>query len=136
MLAQSSHLRPVPSPSTPTPLSCSRSVLFVRAVAERCDCPDEERLAATVMTTLRALARRLRPIDARVVARQLPPALASAFISCGSGDNGAPVHAFDEALAAGLPPRHVRAVCQVLTESIDEQARAQLRMQPLCTLAA
>ncbi len=138
MLATTSHLRKLTltSPvvvSAAAVRACPHSARFVRTVAQRCGVPADERLATTVITILGALARRLRAVDARAVAGQLPAVLAAAFDAHHSHD----LHddaALAAALLAGHPQRQVRAVCQLLAESLDEQARAHLRIQPIAAL--
>ena len=133
----SEHKTHRPQPATASRIqSCPATERFIAAVAERSGCHDGDRLSATVVSILGSLAQRLRPIDAREVAKQLPAALAPAFATRVYDDASAtaPTELRPGVMQSGHPEAHVRAVCQVLAESLDEQARAHLRIQPLVTL--
>ena len=77
-----------------------------------------------IITTLPVLGSRLGEVDKRAVAARLPPELGAAL--CGRA------LIQDEPLS--LDDDRVRAVCRVLASTLDEQGRAQLRMQPLTAL--
>jgi uncharacterized protein (DUF2267 family) len=105
---------------------------WVSEVAARAGAADRGAAEHAVAATLDALGRRLRPVDARAVANALPARLGAALLRSSSGDHG-DLDDFQRRLG-GVPACLVRAVCRVLAESLDEQARAQLRMQPLTRL--
>ena len=102
---------------------------FVREVARRAHHADLAETERAVLATLRALSRRLADVDARAVAAQLPPSLADVFMSTSRADVARP-----ELDVGDVDPRLVRCACRLLAESLDEQARAHLRMQPLIAL--
>ncbi len=102
---------------------------FVQEVADRAGVSHAEADRA-VTETLRALGRRLADVDARAVAAQLPPSLADPFMSHALRRRPAD----PTSLTANADTRLVRCACRLLAESLDEQARAHLRMQPLTSL--
>jgi uncharacterized protein (DUF2267 family) len=108
---------------------------FVDEVARRAEMSHRDETERTVMLVLGALAGRLRPVDARAVAARLPPALSQVFRSCASAADPADRRWFERQLGSA-DERAVRAACRLLAETLDEQARAHLRMQPLAELFA
>ena len=104
---------------------------FVREVARRAEISDLAVVEQSVTDTLAALGQRLCDIDARAVAAQLPPSLADPFLSAVLSDRCTDR---ESALTTGADRRIVRAACRLLAETLDEQARAHLRMQPLTSL--
>jgi uncharacterized protein (DUF2267 family) len=110
---------------------------FVEQVAARAGTDDHDLVARAVAATLALLGQRLRPVDARAVASRLPSSLALHLLEQGyAGEIDC-----DEMLArlgavddTSVPV--ARAVCRVLAETLDEQARAQLRIQPIRPLFA
>lgn len=106
---------------------------FVREVAERAGIPDRTEAERAVMATIEALGRRLREVDARAVANELPTPLANVLLRSSRGDECS-LADFERNLANRAPAPLIRAACQVLAESLDEQGRTQLRIQPLTRL--
>jgi uncharacterized protein (DUF2267 family) len=96
-----------------------------------------EQIERALAATLSVLGDRLRTVDARAVAQRLPPELARHL----TGRREATVRderpdAFVHQLCerTGVGVEQMRAICRVLAESLDEQGRAQLRIQPLSSL--
>jgi uncharacterized protein (DUF2267 family) len=104
---------------------------FVEEVIERAGSAAREDAEHAIAATLEILGGRLRDVDAEAVATRLPQPLAtmllraqtSSGVTRGS-DN--PSTTVDMALT--------RAVCRVLAQTLDEQGRTHLRMQPLSAL--
>ncbi len=105
---------------------------FVQEVARRAELTDMEAAERAVVETLRGLGWRLSELDARAVASQLPPSLADVFLS--AGKSAPELERATAVLSQRANDRAVRAACRLLAETLDEQARAQLRMQPLTAL--
>lgn len=112
---------------------------FVEEVAVRVGAEDHEAVARMVAVTLSVLGQRLRPVDARAVAARLPESLAVHLLESHASGERSPS-------SLGWGPEEVlrrlgandsddsrmaRTVCRVLAEALDEQARAQLRMQDI-----
>lgn len=99
---------------------------------------DAARLERAIAATLEALGERLRTPDAEAVARKLPPELGRHLV--GGADRPAALEQPADAVVshvcaeAGVATEELRAICRVLAETLDEQGRAQLRMQPLSAL--
>lgn len=110
---------------------------FVHEIARRTDVADITEVEHVVLATLIALGERLRDVDARAVASQLPASLAAPILAARHTRDAiierTDVESFERRIAP-TNPRLVRAVCRLLAESLDEQARAHLRMQPLTAL--
>ncbi len=96
-----------------------------------------EQIERALAATLSVLGERLRSVDARAVAQRLPPELGRHL----RGRRGAAacderpdafVHQLCEKTGVGV--EQMRAICRVLAASLDEQGRAQLRIQPLSSL--
>ena len=111
----------------------SYRTLFVEEVARRAEA-DIAIADRAVIEVLTALGERLRDVDAQAVATQLPASLAGPFLT--AARRAAPPEPSFERRIARTDPRLVRAVCRLLAERLDEQARAHLRMQPLISLFA
>lgn len=105
---------------------------FITQVADRADLEPESAQRA-VEETLAILGRRLRRVDAEAVAARLPDDLAEVLLRDAGDPPSSP---------STTEPRDRRVfqtVCRVLTESLDEQARTQLRvhdLRPLMVTAA
>jgi len=115
---------------------------FVEQVQTNSGINDPARVERAIAATLEVLGERLRTPDARAVADKLPPELACHLTATvharQQGEGAAPT---DVALSRicsqkGVAAEELRAVCRVLAETLDEQGRAQLRMQPLTALFA
>jgi len=110
---------------------------FVDQVRNESGTHDPARLERAIATTLEALGERLRAPDAKAVAQKLPPELGRHLLGA-HGAADAPACADDIVSVIcserGIAAEELRAICRVLAESLDEQGRAQLRMQPLCSL--
>lgn len=111
---------------------------FVEQVRDQSGTDDSARIERAIQSTLEVLGERLAHPDARAVAKKLPPELGSHL--CAKAHAGAPIaprpkttvrEVCDE---AGVATTELRAICRVLAETLDEQGRAQLRMQPLSAL--
>jgi len=110
---------------------------FIDEVAALCGSIDRATLEKVVAATVRVLGMRLRTVDAEAVAEQLPANLAEHV-------KAEPFHSeccdreFEELVADRssqlATPVAVRAVCRLLAERLNEQARAQLRMQRISSL--
>ena len=110
---------------------------FIDEVAALCGPVDRDTIEQVVMATVRVLGMRLRPVDADAVAEQLPAHLAEQV-------RAEPFHGecceqeFEDLVAERssqlATPVAVRAVCRLLAERLNEQARAQLRIQRLSSL--
>jgi hypothetical protein len=110
---------------------------FIDEVAALCGPIDRATLEKVVVATVRVLGMRLRTVDAEAVAEQLPPNLAEHV-------RAEPFHSeccdreFEELVADRssqlATPVALRVVCRLLAERLNEQARAQLRMQRLSSL--
>ena len=103
---------------------------FVEQVANLSGKSQEE-VETVIAATLEVLGRRLRKVDARAVAARLPRELAAKLCAAANkvaaqGDHNADKVAIEDDGA--------KAVCRVLASTLDEQGRAQLRMQPLTSL--
>jgi uncharacterized protein (DUF2267 family) len=107
---------------------------FVDEVARRAGVNRQD-AEHTVMIVFGALAGRLNKVDAHAVAARLPSTLSQVFCSCASAADPADRRWFESRLGA-TNQRVVRAACRLLAETLDEQARAHLRMQPLAALFA
>jgi uncharacterized protein (DUF2267 family) len=105
---------------------------FVLEVAERLGWSERDAEHA-VATVLEVLGQRLRDVDAEAVAAQLPGELGRRLVAA-RYEGGFDVSEFQRRISVDDPLRASRAVCQVLAETLDEQGRAQLRMQPLSSL--
>lgn len=113
---------------------------FVQDVASRSGLEDREEVERAIRATLTVLGERLRRVDAMAVAAQLPPELGAHLTSeaCASGEQ---LEATSERLLdricerTGLTERQATALFRVLAGTLDEQGRAQLRMQPLGALS-
>ncbi len=103
---------------------------FVEEVVARTGAQDREAVARTVAATLAVLGRRLRPVDARAVAARLDASLAAHLLESAHADLEA-AEVLRRLSLAGDAGRIARATCRLLAESLDEQARAQLRMHDL-----
>ncbi|MCA9623541.1 MAG: DUF2267 domain-containing protein [Myxococcales bacterium] len=104
---------------------------FVHAVAERAgiDAATAERVVAATLTVL---GQRLRRVDAQAVAERLPAPLRRHLLA---SDYQGDLDAEELLRRTGSPDdRHPRAVVAVLAESLDEQARTQLRISDLRAL--
>src|SRR5262245_1447578 len=95
---------------------------FVNEVAERAGSADRTVTERAIVLTIRALGRRLRTVDARAVARELPNPLGSVLLESSGGEE-CDLADFQRRIENGAPPALVRAACRVLVESLDEQAR-------------
>lgn len=106
---------------------------IVHAVAERARL-DEETAARALHATLAIVGRRLRRVDAEVVASRLPPELGAALLdqpyegACSAEEMLQRSEVSDERLS--------NTIIRVLAERLDEQARAQLRVMNLRKLIA
>jgi len=117
---------------------------FIDEVQHRAGLSHREVAAKTIRATLVVLGERLREVDRRAIADQLPAELAAAMNDSGDTSYGLPVDAdlqtFIDRLTHHTTARvevdQLRAVCQVLAETLNEQARAHLRIQPLNQLFA
>ena len=107
---------------------------YVSQGAERMGCrySDAERAVATV---IEVLGQRLSKADAAVVGAQLPKAIGEQLVSA-QYEGGFDLFEFERRVSAVDCERlrTSRAVCQLVAETLDEQGRAQLRMQPLSSL--
>jgi len=111
---------------------------FVEQVCTRSGMADAARMERAIAATLEVLGERLRTVDARAVARRLPPELACHLrgtSAVASPDTDTPDALVTQVCSeSGVRAEELRAICQVLAETLDEQGRAQLRMQPLSAL--
>ena len=111
---------------------------FVEAVTERARFKKQTAAHELITSTLTLLGGRLRGVDRRAIAAQLPSELARALVS-DNMDHPAPMAADLDTFINELNARtaqpvdidQLRGVCQVLAEALDEQARSHLRIQPL-----
>jgi uncharacterized protein (DUF2267 family) len=111
---------------------------FVEQVRTKSGSNDPAHLERAIAATIEALGERLRAPDAEAVARKLPPELAR-HLKPSRERTVAAEHAPDAVVSqvcseAGVRAEELRAICRVLAETLDEQGRAQLRMQPLSSL--
>lgn len=116
---------------------------FIEQIQQRSNFGSRQATEQIVQTTLIILGERLRPVDRAAVAARLPTELAH-FI-CG---NKTPETQFEctnadhfvarcnERGQQQQPLEKFQVVCQALAERLDEQARTQLRIQPLKALFA
>jgi uncharacterized protein (DUF2267 family) len=117
---------------------------FVEEVQHRSGFAHPSVARRAICATLAVLGERLRDVDRRAVAEQLPVELAAAITESAAAPCTLPVDADLDAFmrhlevhsSAKIDVAQLRAVCQVLAETLDEQARAQLRIQPLNQLFA
>ncbi len=110
---------------------------FVEQVQTQTGLNDPARVERAIVATLELLGERLRTPDARAVARKLPPELACHL----RGHDGRTLEQPERidvvtqlGSETGIATEELRAVCRVLAETLDEQGRAQLRIQPLTAL--
>ncbi len=114
---------------------------FVNDVAKRSGLERREDVEEAIRSTLAVLAERIRPIDARAVAAQLPPELAGELTSQVRASEDeleltTPLRLLDRICErTGLNERQATIVFRMLAEALDEQARTQLRMHPLGALS-
>ncbi len=109
---------------------------FVQQVRDKSGLEGDQ-IERAIAGTLSVLGDRLRSVDAAAVARKLPPELARHLRGRREGDvlDQRPDTFLSELCRkSGVSPEQMRAICRVLAETLDEQARAQLRMQPLSSL--
>ncbi len=117
---------------------------FIDEVQQRSGLTHREVAHKTIVATLVVLGERLREVDRRAIADQLPAELAAAMNDSVDTSYEPPVDAdlqtFIDRLAHHTTTRvridQLRAVCQVLAETLNEQARTHLRIQPLNQLFA
>ncbi len=109
---------------------------FVEQVRTATGSSDAARIERAIAATLEVLGERLRTVDAAAVARQLPPELGQFLRGTSELPRSASPHELVQQLCgeAGFAREELRAVCRVLAQTLDEQGRAQLRMQPLASL--
>jgi len=111
---------------------------FVEQVRTKSGSSDSVHLERAIAATLEALGERLRAPDAEAVARKLPPELARHLQP--ARERATVLEEAPDAVVsqvcteAGVRAEEFRAICRVLAETLDEQGRAQLRMQPLSSL--
>lgn len=144
------HRRSVILPADTSPFAPSNENLtmsyqrFIDKVQQRAGLTHRDLAHTTVVATLVVLGERLREVDRRAIADQLPAELAEAMNNPGDTTYEIPVAAdletFIDRLAhhttARVKVEQLRAVCQVLAETLNEQARTHLRIQPLNRLFA
>jgi uncharacterized protein (DUF2267 family) len=111
---------------------------FVDQVRGKSGLQDNEQIERAIAATLSVLGERLRNVDARAVAEQLPPELARHLRGRAALDDASdrPSEASVVRVCAqtGVGLEEMRVICRVLAETLNEQGRAQLRMQPLSSL--
>jgi len=112
---------------------------FVEQVRNKAGLNNGEQIERAIAGTLEVLGERLRDVDAAAVARKLPPELACHLrgrLQPADDALGQRPEVFLSELCekSGVGPEQMRAICRVLAETLDEQGRAQLRMQPLSSL--
>ena len=112
---------------------------FINEVQQRSGLEHPSATRKAIWATLTVLGERLREVDRRAIAAQLPAELAPALTDSNTTNSDLPVDANLDAFIQHLK-RHtttklevdqLRAVCQVLAETLNEQARTHLRIQPL-----
>jgi uncharacterized protein (DUF2267 family) len=114
---------------------------FVEAVRARTGLESPQVVEGAIAATLAVLGERLRRVDARAVAAELPEPLAQSLLSAQpapgeeeSIDADELVARVSDRMGAPAAARAALATCRVLAERLDEQARTHLRMQPLSPL--
>ena len=110
---------------------------FVDEVHVRAGTISRQAAERTIAATLQVLGERMSPADAEAVRSQLPQPLATHLqgeVVPGDYDVDTFLARVRELVRREGAEEHSRAVCQLLAEMLDEQARAHLRMQPLSQL--
>lgn len=104
---------------------------FVCEVAQRGDLPIAE-APRVVNSVVRLIGARLPEADAREVARRLPEPIGERLCAASANHESTELRGrlVEAGRREGLSERQLRATCQVVAETVDEQARAALRMQP------
>lgn len=106
---------------------------FIDAVSWRCGFEERAPAERAVEATLRVLAERLDEADARAVARQLPPRLASLMRADEHGAEFGLADLYDrvarlEGVNRSFAAEHAQVVCQVLCDYLDDEGRKHLRV--------
>jgi uncharacterized protein (DUF2267 family) len=110
---------------------------FFAEVQKRTGTASRDDLERTIATTLELLGQRLRTVDAEAVAAQLPLPLRDQ-LSGSTEPTELSVDDFMRQLRQRVRRdralEHAQVICRVLAETLNEQARAHLRMHALAPL--